>query len=64
VIANAQIVEVAVMAWIVLGEGMNLQRILAALLILFGVTLVQAQGTFRPELPAPVRRLEAAPGAD
>lgn len=64
VIANAQIVEVAVMAWIVLGEGMDLQRILAALIILLGVTLVQAQGTLRPELPAPARRLEAAPGAE
>lgn len=69
VIANAQIVEVAVLAWIVLGEGMGVQRILAALLILLGVTLVQAQGTLRPELRAPARAstssaLEAAPGAD
>lgn len=69
VIANAQIVEVAVLAWIVLGEGMGAQRILAALIILLGVTLVQAQGTMRPELRAPARAstssaLEAAPGAD
>lgn len=69
VIANAQIVEVAVMAWIVLGERMDGQRILAALLILLGVTLVQAQATIRPEVRPPARAstasaLESAPGAD
>jgi drug/metabolite transporter (DMT)-like permease len=41
VIANAQIVEVALMAWLVLGETLGWGRILAALVILVGVTLVQ-----------------------
>ena len=41
VIANAQIVEVALMAWLVLGESLSAARWLAALVILVGVTLVQ-----------------------
>jgi drug/metabolite transporter (DMT)-like permease len=41
VIANAQIVEVALMAWLILGEQLAGVRIAAALVILLGVTLVQ-----------------------
>ncbi|HET7011430.1 MAG TPA: DMT family transporter [Anaerolineales bacterium] len=41
VIANAQIVEVALMAWFILGEQLAGIRIVAALVILLGVTLVQ-----------------------
>lgn len=41
VLANAQIVEVALMAWLVLGETLSPARWLAALVILVGVTLVQ-----------------------
>ena len=41
VIANAQIIEVALMAWLVLGEQLAGVRIAAALVILLGVTLVQ-----------------------
>lgn len=41
VIANAQIVEVALMAWLILGERLDGIRIVAALVILLGVTLVQ-----------------------
>jgi drug/metabolite transporter (DMT)-like permease len=67
VIANAQIVEVAILAWVILGERMDGQRILAALVILLGVTLVQVKfqphGSFRPELDHRARILEAFPGA-
>jgi drug/metabolite transporter (DMT)-like permease len=41
VIANAQIVEVALLAWLILGEQLLGVRIAAALVILLGVTLVQ-----------------------
>lgn len=58
VIANAQIVEVAIMAWIVLGERMELPRILAALLILAGVTLVQARASIGPGSVPRDRRIE------
>jgi drug/metabolite transporter (DMT)-like permease len=48
VIANAQIVEVALMAWLVLGETLAWPRLVAALVILIGVTLVQ----WRRPMPA------------
>jgi drug/metabolite transporter (DMT)-like permease len=43
VVANAQIIEVAILAWVVLGETMGPQKIVAAAVILAGVTLVQLQ---------------------
>ena len=61
VIANAQIVEVAIMAWIVLGERMELPMILAALLILAGVTLVQARGSIGASAGPHERRIEGQP---
>jgi drug/metabolite transporter (DMT)-like permease len=41
ILANAQIVEVALMAWIVLGERLAGQKIIASLIILAGVVVVQ-----------------------
>jgi drug/metabolite transporter (DMT)-like permease len=71
VIANAQIIQVAILAWLVLGETMGVQKILAALIILGGVTLVQVQRgkhaaarvTTRPESLAQGSSLAAVPGA-
>ncbi|HSR47392.1 MAG TPA: DMT family transporter [Anaerolineales bacterium] len=57
VIATAQVIEVTLMAWLILGEPVGLYGALAAVLILAGVILVQTPS--RVPRPAPI----SEPGA-
>jgi len=56
VIATAQVIEVTLLAWWLLGEALSPARLIAALIIVAGVILVQApRGTPRVASPVPDR---------
>jgi drug/metabolite transporter (DMT)-like permease len=56
VIATAQVIEVTLLAWWLLGEPLSPARLIAALIIVAGVILVQApRGTPRGVSPVPDR---------
>lgn len=56
VIATAQVIEVTLLAWWLLGEPLSPARLVAALIIVAGVILVQApRGTPRVDSPVPER---------
>jgi drug/metabolite transporter (DMT)-like permease len=56
VIATAQVIEVTLLAWWLLGEPLSPARLIAALIIVAGVILVQApRGTPRVASPVPDR---------